>query len=74
MTFKIGDLVDVRAFGGEISARRVVSVQGKIVAVTTPEEYDLATKEQREPISIGFPLSDVSVKNKKASPGTHTHS
>jgi hypothetical protein len=49
----------VKAYGGKVIARRVVEVRGRSVAVTTKEEYDAAAKEQREPICIGFPLSDV---------------
>jgi hypothetical protein len=34
-------------------------MEGEIAVITTPEEYELAAKEHREPVCIGFPVSDV---------------
>jgi hypothetical protein len=59
MKIQRGDLVQVKAYGGKVIAGRVVEVRGRSVAVTTKEEYEAAAKERREPICIGFPLSDV---------------
>jgi len=59
MRIQRGDMVRVKAYGGKVIARRVVEVRERSVAVTTKEEYDAAAKEQREPICIGFPLSDI---------------
>ncbi len=44
--------------------RRVVAVEEGIVFVTSPEEFDRATMERREPSCIGFRLSDI-VPSKK---------
>ncbi len=59
MGLKSGDLVDVRAFGGRVVKRRLVRVDGQTAVLTTPEEAESASREQREPFCIGFPLSDV---------------
>jgi hypothetical protein len=47
-------------------AQMLVSVdaRARAVIVTTKEELEAAAKEKREPICIGFPLSDI-VKKKK---------
>lgn len=63
MELQNGDLIRVRAYGGRAVDRRLVEVRGQTAVVTTDEEYQAAKKERREPISIGFPLSDV-VKRK----------
>ena len=59
MAIKTGDLVRVRAFDNQVHTRRIVSMEGEIAVITTPEEYELAAKEHREPVCIGFPVSDV---------------
>jgi hypothetical protein len=67
MNIQSGDLVRVRAYGGEVQVRRLVEVQGKTAIITTDEEREAAARENREPIRIGLPLSDVIevVKRKK---------
>ncbi|MEJ7713744.1 MAG: hypothetical protein WKF84_28830 [Pyrinomonadaceae bacterium] len=57
--YKKGDLIRVRVYGRKIVTRRVMEAREQMVLVTTDEEYKAAEKEQREPICIGFPLSDV---------------
>lgn len=59
MKAKNGDLIRVRAYGGQTVIRRVVDVREQAVLVSTNEEYEAAAREQREPICIGFPLADV---------------
>lgn len=59
MRVQRGDLVKVRAYGGEILTRRLVEVQGKTAIITTDEEREAAAKEKREIICVGFPLADV---------------
>ncbi len=59
MAIKRGDLVKVKAFENKVYTRRLVSVESGIAVITTSEEYELAAKEQREPVCIGFPASDV---------------
>lgn len=59
MNLQSGDLVRVRAYGGEIQTRRLVEVQGRIAVITTDEEREAAAREKRDPIRIGLPLTDV---------------
>jgi hypothetical protein len=59
MTFKAGDLVRVRAFDNQVHTRQIVRTEADVAVITTPEEYELAVKEEREPVCLGFPLSDV---------------
>jgi hypothetical protein len=54
-----GAWVQVRAFGGEILARRVVEVDGDTIAICRDEEYQTAQREGREPITVGFPRSAI---------------
>jgi hypothetical protein len=51
--------IKVRAYGGEVLNGRLIEVRGQTAIVTTDEELAIAKKEKREPICIGFPLSDV---------------
>lgn len=39
--------------------RVVVQDLGETLLVCLPEEFERAAKEKREPISVGFPRSDV---------------
>ena len=54
-----GDTVYLRAYGGEVIARRVVMVGETYVAVCRDEEYESATREGRAPVMVGFPLTDM---------------
>jgi hypothetical protein len=59
MNMRSGDLIRIRAYGGEIQVRRLVEVKGKTAVITTDAEREAAAKEKREPIRIGVPLADV---------------
>ncbi len=59
MKLQNGDAIRVKTYGGRVIDRRLVEVRGRVAVVTTDEEYQAAKKEKREPICIGFPLSDV---------------
>ncbi len=59
MRINNGSLVQVRVYGGQVVTRRLVEVRGQIALISTDEECESAAREQREPICIGFPLSDV---------------
>ncbi|MBI4337396.1 MAG: hypothetical protein HY683_06175 [Chloroflexi bacterium] len=54
-----GDMVWLRAYGGEKIARRVVEVKGDVVVVCQDNEYQAAAKEGRPPIAVGFNVEDV---------------
>lgn len=54
-----GDIVRVRAYGGEILSRRVVNADAVTVVVCNEVEYASALEERREPAGIGFPVDDV---------------
>ena len=51
---KIGDLVKVKTFSGEIVQRKVVEVIENTVYICTQAEWDKARSEQREPECAGF--------------------
>jgi hypothetical protein len=59
MNIQSGDLVRIRAYGGEIQERRLVEVKGKTAVITTDAEREAAAREKREPIRVGIPLVDV---------------
>ncbi|MCH7654360.1 MAG: hypothetical protein IIC95_00020 [Chloroflexi bacterium] len=54
-----GDQVALRAYGGETLVRRVVAVGERTVLVCSEEEYLQAKAEMREPVSVGFPMTEV---------------
>jgi hypothetical protein len=69
MSLKSGDFVNVRVFGGAVEKRLLLRIEGEKAIITTSQEAEAAANDQREPISIGFPLSDVvDVKQKAAKP------
>lgn len=51
---KVGSLVRVRAFGGEVLERRVVADGGAVVFISTDRELEAARREGREPLAVGF--------------------
>lgn len=55
---KEGDLVLLRAYGGDEIVRVVVAVRPGVLHVTTREEYDAARREGRDPVCVGFPVED----------------
>lgn len=59
MKLQNGEMIRVRAYGGEVLNRRLIEVREQMAVVTTDEEYKAAAREKREPICIGFPLADV---------------
>lgn len=54
----VGEKVTLRSALGEIT-RVVTRVQDGIVSVCSDEEYRRAEKEHREPLSVGFRVSDI---------------
>jgi len=56
---QIGQIVKLRAYGGEIIERRVVAIEADVVAVCTDKEYVEAKQEGREPLAVGFKREDV---------------
>jgi hypothetical protein len=53
---KLGDLINVMDWEGKVLQRRAVNVCGNLVFVCTDEELHSAQKEQREPVTVGWPL------------------
>lgn len=49
-----GDWVMVRAYGGEVLRRRLAAENDRLVYVCTDDEYEAATREDREPNAVGF--------------------
>lgn len=56
---QVGDIVRLKAFGGEEIVRQVVFVAGDHIGVCKEEEYRAAIGENREPMTVGFRVSDV---------------
>ena len=52
---KVGELINVEDWEGKILRRRVVDICGNLVFVCTDEELQVSIKEQREPITVGWP-------------------
>jgi hypothetical protein len=71
MDIQSGALIKVRAYGGKELVVYCQEVQGKTVIVTSEQERASAAKEKREPVCIGFPLTDVVEVVEKAS-SSHT--
>lgn len=56
---KPGQMVKLRAYGGEELVRVVVRLDKKTVVVCRQDEYESARLEGREPMGVGFHLKDV---------------
>jgi hypothetical protein len=56
---EIGQLIKLRAYGGEELIRQVVRTAKDVVVVCRPDEYEKANKEKRVPVSVGFHIKDV---------------
>ena len=56
---KQGQLVEVKAFGGENLIRRVVADLGKTVIVSAEREFEDAISCGKQPRGVGFPRADV---------------
>ncbi len=54
-----GDTIKLRAFGGKRIVRRFVEKRRGAVLICSHEEYELALREKREPLCIGFRTEDV---------------
>lgn len=59
MKLKTGEVLHVRTFDRGVVERRLVRISGDIAEVTTPEEWETAEKEGRNPVCIGFPVTDI---------------
>jgi hypothetical protein len=46
--------VTVRQYGGKIVEKVLVEDRGDVLIVTTPEEWESAQREEREPVVVGF--------------------
>ena len=57
-----GDLVRVKAYGGEQVTRRLVAVRGDVLLICRDEEYEAAQREGRQPVCVGFHKEDVIVQ------------
>lgn len=58
---KPGDKVRAKDAFGRILERIVVAIERTNVFICTPEEYEAAQREHREPTCIGFKAWDVAV-------------
>jgi hypothetical protein len=56
---KPGQIVKLRAYGGEELLRRVIRQDNGLLVVCSPEEYEKAHREKREPVGVGFRTKDV---------------
>ncbi len=56
---KAGQMIKLRAYGGEEVIRQVVRVNKDTVVVCRSEEYENARREGREPVAVGFRVKDV---------------
>jgi hypothetical protein len=56
---KPGQMVKLRAYGGKELARRVIRLEKDIIIVCRPDEYEIARLQGREPIGVGFHVTDV---------------
>ena len=59
MRYVRGDIIRLRAFGGKQIVRRFVESLENSVLICTHAEYELALKEHREPLCIGFSPEDI---------------
>ncbi len=57
--FKIGETLKIRTFGGKVVDRTLVDEAHGRVYVCTEVEFAAAARENREPLSLGFPSVDV---------------
>jgi len=46
--------VTVRQYGGRVVEKVLVKDQGDVLLVTTPEEWEISQREEREPVTVGF--------------------
>jgi len=60
---KIGQMIKLRGYGGEELVRCVVQLDKDTVVVCRPDEYEAARLEEREPIAVGFHITDIVDEN-----------
>jgi hypothetical protein len=63
-----GQIVKLRVYDGEASLV-IVHKTDTHVNVCTPEEYEAAKRENREPVLVGFPLTDIIEETKELATG-----
>jgi len=56
---KPGQMVKLRGYGNEELVRRVLRLDKDIVVVCRQDEYEKAQSERREPLGVGFHISEV---------------
>lgn len=56
---RLGEIVAVRVYGGNIVHRRVVAVKDRVVVICNEDEWLRSIEERREANGIGFPHADV---------------
>ena len=54
-----GDVVRLRAYGGQEIERRVVEATKDVIMVCREDEYQRARKQGRQPLSVGFRKADL---------------
>jgi hypothetical protein len=59
MGYVRGDPIKLRAFGGKRIVRRFVEERSGSVLICSHDEYELALREKREPLCIGFRPEDI---------------
>lgn len=59
MQLQRGEVIKLRAYRDEVIERRVVAYSDRSVYVCLESEFQEAYRNNREPDSIGFSLSDV---------------
>ncbi len=57
-TYKRGESVKLLSFKGIID-RVIVEDHGDVISITRADELALATKERRDPVSVGFRKGDI---------------
>jgi len=58
-----GQMVKLRAYGGEEVTLRFVRQVGETLVVCRPEEYELASLQKRDPRCVGFNVKYLIKKN-----------
>jgi hypothetical protein len=57
-----GDLVRVKAYGGQELVRRLVAVRGNVYLICRDEEYEAAQRQGRQPVCVGFNKEDIIIE------------
>lgn len=59
MQLKPGDMIRLKAYGGKVIERRVVTVRYPKVYVCTEEIYRMAQMTGKRPLCVGFNMCDI---------------